>query len=314
MKKEQLKNRLKLLVKLLFTAGALYFVFQKIDFQEFLTTISQANFFLFLLGVLAMNVSKIISSFRLKEFYSAIGLELTTGYNIKLYYVGMFYNLFLPGSIGGDGYKVYLLRQNHPHKTRQLVSATLLDRVSGLMWLFILGGILFIFSTYGLTIRELWIYVVLLLSLILPVAYLAFRWLFPVFVSKFIITSHYSFWVQAFQVVCAYIILKSISADGNYIDYLTLFMASSVVAVIPFTVGGVGARELVFLYGYQFLDIQRPDAIAFTILFFASTALTAFSGLFFSYRIDQVQNKSSSVAAIQLTDEKQTEEHQGGHQ
>ncbi len=76
-------------------------------------------------------------------------------------------------------------------------------------------------------------------------------------------------------------------------------MASSVVAVLPFTIGGVGARELVFLYGYQYLEIDKPTAIAFTILFFASTAITALLGIFYSYKIDQ--NNPSSLPDQSLT-------------
>jgi glycosyltransferase 2 family protein len=30
---------------------------------------------------------------------------------IQLYLLGIYYNLFLPGGIGGDGYKIYLLKQ-----------------------------------------------------------------------------------------------------------------------------------------------------------------------------------------------------------
>lgn len=56
------------------------------------------------------NISKIISSIRLNRYFKDINLSLSQTYNLKLYYLGMFYNLFLPGGIGGDGYKIYIIK------------------------------------------------------------------------------------------------------------------------------------------------------------------------------------------------------------
>jgi len=54
------------------------------------------------------------------------------------YYIGMFYNLFLPGSVGGDAYKVFLLHEQGVGRTKPLILATLLDRLSGLAMLALL--------------------------------------------------------------------------------------------------------------------------------------------------------------------------------
>jgi uncharacterized membrane protein YbhN (UPF0104 family) len=53
-----------------------------------------------------------------------------------------------------------------------------------------------------------------------------------------------------------------------------------VVAVLPFTVGGVGARELVMIMGYTYLPINPNSAVAFSLLFFLITALSSFLGAF----------------------------------
>ena len=50
-----------------------------------------------------------------------------------LCYVGMFYNLFLPGGIGGDAYKVYQLRKYHQGRTFAIVQAMIFDRLNGFL-------------------------------------------------------------------------------------------------------------------------------------------------------------------------------------
>ena len=84
----------------------------------------------------------------------------------------------------------------------------------------------------------------------------------------------------------AFLLLLSLNVVSNYWEYIFLFMLSSVAAVLPFTIGGVGSREFVFLIGYQFLSIDRDLSVAFTMLFFMVLAFSALIGIFFSFTID----------------------------
>jgi uncharacterized membrane protein YbhN (UPF0104 family) len=283
-------------LKVLITSAALYFVFKKVSPAEIFTAVKQANVFYFLLGVLFFNLSKTVSAIRLNQFYNCLQLGMSEILNLRLYYVGMFYNLFLPGSVGGDAYKVYLLRNRKEGTTKQLVYATLLDRLSGLVWLFIMGCLFFYFSSFdSAAYPRVQPLTLLAIALALPFFYLLIKFLFKKFTSVFISTSVLSFFVQAGQVFAAMAILKSIQVDAFNPDYLSLFMLSSVVAVFPFTVGGVGARELVFVYGHKYLNINETAAIAFTLLFFASSAITALIGFFVSFGIEK--NLSNSTQA-----------------
>jgi uncharacterized membrane protein YbhN (UPF0104 family) len=77
--------------------------------------------------------------------------------------------------------------------------------------------------------------------------------------------------------------LFALSINGNLVDYLTLFLISSVVSVLPITIGGVGARELVFLFGYKFLEIDKTASVSFTLLFFLITAFSSLPGVLLKY-------------------------------
>ena len=276
------RRRLNFLLRLAISGIALYFVYSKIDVQEAFQALKSVHLGFFLLALLAFNLSKIVAAFRFKALLKALAISISNGYNIRLLYIGMFYNLFLPGSISGDAYKVYLLQQQHEVKVKHLVSAALLDRISGLVLLVMMAGGFLVFSTFTFDYALFDTIIIAGVLLTFPAFYLGLRWFFARFLSSVWEIGHLSFWVQAGQVACALCLLWSLSVHDYYLDYLTLFMISSVVAVLPFTIGGVGARELVFLYGVRYLQIEEETAVTFAILFFFVTALTSLVGLFFS--------------------------------
>jgi hypothetical protein len=278
---------LKFAAKLAITAIALYFVFTKIDFTQITQNIVRINLLWFVTSLIAFNISKLFSAFRLSQLVQALGIHLSINYNIKLNYVGMFYNLFLPGSVGGDGYKVYLLHQRYKANLKDLISATLLDRISGVVFLAFITGFFLYYSSYQPPFPYYHTLIIAGTILILPVYYVGYRLVFKKFLPKFTVTTLQSIVVQVLQVVCASCLLLSLDVQGHFIDYLTLFMISSVVSVLPITVGGVGIREVVFLYGFQYLQIDRASAISFTLLFFAITALSSLIGLFFTFGLDK---------------------------
>jgi glycosyltransferase 2 family protein len=276
------KKLLKSFVKIIFSVSALFFVFKKIDPQETLRIFLNANFILIFLALILYNISKMISAVRLLGFFRIIGLRLSSGYNLRLYYLGMFYNLFLPGGIGGDAYKVYLLKRFYSIPVKHLLSAALLDRISGMFMLSAMAFLFALWSSIPLLHDHSIVIIILGLLLSVPMLYLLFKVLFKKFMPVFLSSNLLSFGVQGLQVLCSLLILFSLGVHTHLADYLSLFLVSSVVAVIPFTIGGVGARELVFIFGYQYLPIDKNAAIAFTLLFFLITALSSLTGIFFN--------------------------------
>jgi uncharacterized membrane protein YbhN (UPF0104 family) len=189
----------------------------------------------------------------------------------------MFYNLFLPGGIGGDGYKAYLLNKKYRVKYKKLISALLFDRISGLISLIFLAGILFLFSDFKIY------YFTVLAVFITTTIYFIFYFVSKR-INKFIFyfkeTTILGLFVQLLQLISALFIIFSL---GNLpiIDVLFLFLVSSVVSVLPITIGGIGVRELTFLYGFSYLGYQTDIGIAFSFLFFIITILSSMFGIFF---------------------------------
>ena len=167
------KSIIKTFFKIGLTLIALYVVFSKVHLSHVFQAISQANLFYLFFAFIFFNLSKIISSIRLNIYFKFIDVHLDNLYALKLYYVGMFYNLFLPSGIGGDGYKIYLLHKIHNHvKLKTLVSVTFQDRISGLIPLLFFAGILFFFSDFYNRIFWLDVLIVLATIFLLPLFYL----------------------------------------------------------------------------------------------------------------------------------------------
>lgn len=274
------KKNIFIFIKVSFTLFALYFVFSKIDIKRLFLILQEVNFYYLFLAFLIFNLSKILSSIRLNFYFRYLKIDLRELEALRLYYVGMFYNLFLPGGIGGDGYKIYLLKKRFEVKTSSLISVTLLDRISGLVPLLFLAGILFEFSPFSSYIIDY--LVICCLILVFPFFYIFYRLFFNAYISLFFKSSFFGILVQVLQLFSALVILLSLGIDTNFSLLLTLFLISSVVAVIPITIGGVGSREMTFLYGLSFLGLNSEKGIAFSLLFFIITAISSFIGAFFN--------------------------------
>ncbi len=279
--KKKFKDFFKSVIKLLITLWALYYVFHNIDTNALLRLLKTSDLQWLFLAFLAFNASKIVSSIRLNYYFHAIGIFLSEITNLRLYYLGMFYNLFLPGGISGDGYKIYILAKRHNSSYSKLFGATLLDRISGLSALLFLAGILFALSSFAelSPILSLLSWFTVILSI--PASYFVTKKFFTLYLNIFSHTTLLAFVVQLLQLLSAMLIVWALpEANASMMDYLTLFLISSVVAVLPISIGGIGVRELTFFYGFGLIGGDTTMAVAFSLIFFLITALSSLLGIF----------------------------------
>ncbi len=272
------------ILQLAISVLALYIVLTKTDTAKLIDVIREANPWYLFLAVIVFNISKILNALRLNRFFRAIGLQLSTAYNIQLYYVGMFYNMFLPGGIGGDGYKIYILKKNHSMKMVNVFNAVFWDRVAGIFALLFLTLMLLLPSSFASLNPQYVPLAWVVLVITYPVSWGLTRILYKQFKEIFAITAVESILIQAAQTVAAYFILLALSLPAHHIDYLAIFLVSTVATVLPITVGGAGAREITFFYSLNYLQLEPNTGVALSLIFFAISALSALSGMLFQNR------------------------------
>jgi uncharacterized membrane protein YbhN (UPF0104 family) len=280
MDKAKIWSILKLLLKLSVTGLSLYLVSQKVEPKDLKEAFSESNPLFLFVALITFIISQIISASRLNTFFRGIGLDVSEIYNFKVYLLGMFYNLFLPGGIGGDGYKIFLLRKKFQIRGRRLFQAIFFDRLSGLWALGLIISMLVIFIPYLGIPNWAPIAIVIIGT---AIYFLVMRRYFSDYSGNFLITHGKALLVQSMQVITVIILLYALNYEGKFSPYLFMFLVSSLVAIFPFTVGGLGARELVFVYGAQYLEMDQHLAVVVSLLFYCLSALLSLTGVYFVF-------------------------------
>lgn len=290
--KEKQRKLLITLLKAAISLVLIYFILTKIDFKEVLKVLKSANGPWLSMALLLFILSKVLNSLRLNLYFHAIGVPLTQLSNLKLYLLGMFYNLFLPGGIGGDAYKGYAIKKKFEVRTKKVVGVLLLDRLSGMLLILMYACALASFLKMPFFKGWEWLFWAAIPLGILVFWYVNkhfFAYVLPVFLGSF----GYSALLQAIQLGATFCIIKSLGITGNLLAYLFLFMMSSIVSVIPLTIGGIGSREVTFLYGAQWLGLDENTAISISFVFFLITALVSFSGIVYHFKKPKLEMVSS---------------------
>ncbi|HEX2534402.1 MAG TPA: lysylphosphatidylglycerol synthase transmembrane domain-containing protein [Chitinophagaceae bacterium] len=280
-KESPLRKAVVLTLKIVITALCFWYISRKIDFRESWAALLSANWFYLVLAICSFAFSKLLAAFRLNINFRNIGLRLPERRNIKLYWLGMFYNLFLPGSISGDAYKVVLLNRRYRASYKKASAAVLLDRFSGLLAL----GI--ILSVYGVLVLDNKLYDAVLIAgaaLAILGLYGVVRFLFKDFLPGFWSTFLWGMAVQVFQVVCLYCVLKSLHLPLAQSEWIFIFLVASVVSVLPLSLpGGLGTRELVFVKGAEYFHLDSHIAVSISLLFYLSNLLSSVWGAYFVF-------------------------------
>lgn len=283
---------LKLLLKIAVTVACLWYVSGKIDLTKAGAALQKANWFYLFLALIAFVISKLVAAIRLNIYFKNINVHLPAWQNIKLYWLGMFYNLFLPGSISGDAYKVILLKRKMNIPYKKTTAAVLLDRFSGLL------GNGLILAVYSFFVMKNSIYVIGIAGAVLLAVvvfyYIINRWLKD-FIRSFLPTLFLGIAVQASQVVCVYLIMAALGIPAHVMEYVFIFLISSVVAVLPLTIGGLGAREVVFLEGSRYFGLAQETPVVISLLFYLITLVTSAVGSFYVFNDPLRQKKKDPL-------------------
>ncbi len=289
--KKSHKSYLKFLLKLILTALIIYFVINNMDLQEAWKLLQRANPLFLLLAWMAFLGSKFLAAIRLNLHFSAIELIISHVLNLRLYLLGMYYNLFLPGGIGGDGYKAYWLNKRYKSKLKDIIGTLLLDRINGLVALGVFAMIFTQLIELPYTWLNLWV-VVAGVTLAYLVHFFSLWKLFKRLTHIFIPSHVISLIVQALQLLCVYFLLHAMGVEGSFWAYGFIFLISSIVSVLPLTIGGIGSREVVFLLGSEILHLEQGAAITISVMFYLITALTSLAGGYYAWIPARLQTQT----------------------
>lgn len=236
----------------------------------------------FVIGVLGL----VVAAFRWRLLFSACGIRERPSVLrlFGLHLVGLFYNSFLPGGVGGDVVRGVATRQVMGQRgvpgalavvllERTMGAAGLMVLVAGTFALFPLAQIpnVMLWSGVGLGVAVFGVACIASASRIArflpgPLGRLAASLPAIEAPKPFAAAMALSVVTQSTGIFIGHMLLSSI-ASVKITDSMVVMPLIGASAYFPLTVGGAGVREAAFVALYGFIGVAEPDALAASIAF-----------------------------------------------
>jgi len=141
---ERVKKHWMNILRVLVSVGALAFLFWRIGLGETLDALRRADLRYLLAAFLLFVLSLGIRAVRWFVLLRALDPAVPFGRLLRLYFVGQFFSSFLPSQFGGDVVRALELTQDTDSSAS--VGTVLLDRMTGLLVLFVMGLVVLPFN------------------------------------------------------------------------------------------------------------------------------------------------------------------------
>ena len=241
-------------------------------------------------------LTQVASSLRWQILARPLGFHRPITQYLSFYFIGMFFNLFLPTSVGGDVVRAWYLDGGSRRRLPAFLSV-FVDRLSGLMVLLALacvatalspitlpdwlpwtvwgtaGGIVSAMAALPLLAR----YKMLTgkyerLGTEIPQALLLALRPLPLILSLF---------VQAANVILVWMIGRSIEAPVPASYYWIMVPMVSLLTMLPISLNGMGVREGATVFLLKPLGISTGTALTLSFLWFAVFTAASLAGVGF---------------------------------
>lgn len=315
----RLKSSLIFLLKLVVTIVPAYFVCRNIvmdpewSIDDLYQIFTVDSVWPLLAAVLCLAISNFTACLQWKLLLERQDVKLKYGHLLKLYYVGLFFNNFMPGNVGGDAKKIYDIRmQGGQDSVGAGLTATFFDRLFGLFFitLFALAVGLLFFMHDEAQRAFMWPSVWIFLGFCALFASLFSRRLgkllcklivkvFPAKISSRLVHTFERF--QQFRSMRLWISISGLSAVTQSLRILVHFFCGiaigvelsiswyfyyiplvAIVSALPISIGGFGPRELLAQSLFARAGVPGLESVVIQLLaYFVSLILSLFGGFTF---------------------------------
>ncbi len=283
--------RLRLLFRLLLSVGVLGWLVWRIEWWPILETFALVRVEFCLASLATYCLAQVVSSVRWRLLARSLGFRERLGRFITLYYVGMFFNLFLPTSMGGDVVRAWHL--GAPRSARGLALVSVIsERFSGLLALLLVASLAAAWNPAGLPDWSLWL--VWGLSACGVLGVIALPWLGR-FHAKLqalaqglsLYQGHRRLWLAGFglSIVVQVAGIVEVWLLGLALDVPASFLVFAVAAplvvlftMLPLTLNGVGVREGALVLLLAPAGVASAEALALGVLWFCVLATASLIG------------------------------------
>ena len=300
------KPALILLMKVLVSVGLLVFLLTRIHIEHFFNTFASADFSYIALALVVYFLSQFLSTLRWEVLARPLGFKKPFMVFLNFYLIGMFFNLFAPGTVGGDVSRIYYLardeevgrEKNWGGTTLNATVSVFVDRVVGMMVLVWLGAIgLLLFPEYAVPHAVRLITFALALGFIVGGLFIpVLRRVLPdvgystVVKLRVALRSYRAHWqalpqaialsfaIHLIQAWIHWMIGRAIHIEIPLSYCIIVYPLVGTFSAIPISLNGLGLREGGYLYLLAVIGISSEKAIAFGVLLFLAVAADSLVG------------------------------------
>lgn len=283
-----------LAVKVAFSAGILALVIVRNDPSALLRALQNISLTAFLLSAGLITATAVIGTWRWAMVMRAYGASRmpSPGRLLRLYFMGFFYNLWLPGGVGGDLVRGVASREAFGDAGATAgLTVVFVERLCGLIGLFFFVGVSFsCWPLPGVQVPIVYAGLAILAAFggVLTVA-LAPRLtpLLPSFLPSFVgrITARVpklerlgpfmlalalSTLTHLFTALSGHVLVADLAPQVSVTHSLTVVSLAAVSAFFPLTHAGAGIREGAFVQLYGPLGVPGAVAVAASLALFAT--------------------------------------------
>lgn len=259
---------LKFCLKVILSVAALWLAFSAVPLSQVMQHMSGLNWRLVLLSVLCLHGSHLMSALRVRDSLRQVhDIRVAPRYAFWLHYVGTMFNMLLPSSIGGDGYKAWLLSRRFGQRMLTMVHLMLSNRASGLVLLFWLLAVLLLAHDGLRAALPHYTFWVLAGALGIGAAYhVAARLLWHETLRYHARMAVFSLGVQGMMLLSVWALVAAFGAP-RALEYLMVMLVASIVSLLPISIGGIGLRELLMVALSPYLSFDANQAVALAAVY-----------------------------------------------
>ncbi len=302
--KQRRKRYLTLAIKTLVSLALIAWLLNAVEWAQVAALLVKADLHWIGVAFFLVIVSVLVSAFKWQFICAAAGLKLPFKVLWNSYWAGLFFNNFMPSSIGGDALRIYWTGK-HSSDMPGAAASVIVERILATMGLSLLGIVAAILTRTEIPYLMLFfagmmLISIFLLALILFPALLAL--LQRIFVSvpkaggfltglqehgarlrqhkKLLIKS--LIWSVVFQfcvVLVNFSILQAFQVNQVSLPEACLVIpATSVAAMLPIGINGYGTREGAYITLFAYLGVAGSAAMTVSVVFALTVSLASLWG------------------------------------
>ena len=279
-------------LKLFLTVFLLYCTLKNIDFNILYKIFIGLDFNFLIIAFLIQFLLSALLTLRWVKICRFLKLQISFLSAWKNVLIGMFFNQTLPSSVGGDAVRIVLLSNFGYALPFQTI---IIDRVFGLFascFISVVGyfvirdsinenknffEILFVFPILCIMMIVLIVFAKTFFKKITKIELICHKIGATNFIDalksvvyNYKISVHvflYSMVTWLLTSLSGFLILKSLYANPDYIEFSILFLSVLLISVIPISIGGWGIRENFMIVMMSGIGIGTEKALALSIIF-----------------------------------------------